>query len=127
MTSTLDPILERYVLQNFRVFRAVVDLCLETNPAAPGKGCILSRQQIAARSKLSGMVVNQGMAWLRTNHVMFVRWRYGKSWEVRFDARFIRQVLAGPLPWALVLIEEERKRRQQLSPTRALCPSERKV
>jgi len=74
-------------------------------------GYVLSRQQIAARSKLSGMVVNRTMTWMRTNHVMFVRWRQHKTWEVRFDLPVIQRILAAPLPVAMGLIEAEAQRK----------------
>jgi hypothetical protein len=103
--------LERQLREHLQVLRAVFDLCREANPTAPGMGCVLSRQQIAARSRLSGMVVNRTMAWMRTNHVMFVRWRKHKTWEVRFDLPVIQRILAAPLPVAMGLIEAEAQRK----------------
>lgn len=109
--------LERRRLEGLKVLRAVFELCQEANPTAPGTNYILTREQIATRSELSGSAVERGMAWMRSSRVIYTRWLKHHRWELHFKALIVRKILATSLPAAMVLIEAQWKLRQQVVPT----------
>jgi hypothetical protein len=121
--------LERRRLEGLKALRAVFELCQDANPTSPGTNCTLTREQIAARSKLSGSAVERGTAWLRSGRVIYTRWLKHNRWEVHFKAPTVRRILAASLPAAMVLIEAQWKLRQQVAPSRegsqVVCEADR--